>query len=357
MPVIDADAHVDENDDTWDYIPEGYEHFRPSTMVQAPYSITPPVPYGNNRYWFIDGSFHMRRFRSEERTRTTEATRELKDIEARLRHMDALGIDYQVCYPTLLATTPTGRAEVELALTKAYNRWMAAKSKESGGRIRYLAILPMLTMDEAVKELEFVRENGACGVARKGIECGRPAGDPYFHPLYEAARDLDMAICFHTGTGDPQRRDADFRMHSPWHFNYPVFDAFTSLVLAEIPNKFPGLRFGFVEAMASWVPLCLADLRARSERTGWMQSFDLKTDLFSQCNFYVACQTVEDLPYIIQHTGEDRLIAGTDYSHADQSAEIETLNTIRQWGEDGYITRTQARKILEDNPARLYGIR
>jgi len=70
----------------------------------------------------------------------------------------------------------------------------------------------------------------------------------------------------------------------------------------------------------------------------------------------VACQTVEDLPYLIQHCGEDNLVAGTDYSHADQSAEIRTLSVLREMGEEGVITPRQADKILGDNPAALYGL-
>ena len=70
----------------------------------------------------------------------------------------------------------------------------------------------------------------------------------------------------------------------------------------------------------------------------------------------MACQTVEDLPYIIRHCGEDNLVAGTDYSHADQSAEIRTLSELRTMGEDGTITGRQAEKILQDNPAAFYGL-
>jgi hypothetical protein len=47
---------------------------------------------------------------------------------------------------------------------------------------------------------------------------------------------------------------------------------------------------------------------------------------------------------------------GTDYSHADQSAEIEAIDLVRRMGEQGRITKAQVKKILEDNPAALYGV-
>mgnify|MGYP001499972194 CR=1 FL=1 len=43
----------------------------------------------------------IRRWRDDVRTGTVQATRELVDVEARLRDMDELNIDVQVLYPTL----------------------------------------------------------------------------------------------------------------------------------------------------------------------------------------------------------------------------------------------------------------
>jgi hypothetical protein len=47
---------------------------------------------------------------------------------------------------------------------------------------------------------------------------------------------------------------------------------------------------------------------------------------------------------------------GTDYSHADQSAEIGVLDVIEQRAEKGEIPASVARKILDDNPRRFYGL-
>jgi hypothetical protein len=47
---------------------------------------------------------------------------------------------------------------------------------------------------------------------------------------------------------------------------------------------------------------------------------------------------------------------GTDYSHADQSAEIGALDVIEQRAEKGEIPASVAHKILDDNPRRFYGL-
>ena len=107
---------------------------------------------GYNRYWVIDGHLRVRRVRDDERTGTVELVRELRDVSARLRQMDSLGVDIQVLYPSLFLSQVSGRPEVELALCKAYNRWMADKWQEGEGRLRWVAPLPLMTMSAALEE-------------------------------------------------------------------------------------------------------------------------------------------------------------------------------------------------------------
>ncbi len=49
----------------------------------------------------IDGKRQVRFIRSDKDSGTTVETRELLDVKARLKHMDELGTDIQVIYPTL----------------------------------------------------------------------------------------------------------------------------------------------------------------------------------------------------------------------------------------------------------------
>jgi predicted TIM-barrel fold metal-dependent hydrolase len=53
---------------------------------------------------------------------------------------------------------------------------------------------------------------------------------------------------------------------------------------------------------------------------------------------------------------EDGLMIGTDYTHADQSAEIQALDVVEQRAEKGEISASVARKVLADNPRRFYGL-
>ena len=115
MGIIDADTHIDETDDTWEYMNDGESTFKPTTAYPAnPDPKLPPA-----RYWVIDGKRQIRFIRSDKDSGTTVQTRELLDVKARLKHMDELGTDIQVIYPTLFLMEATEKPEINTAMRKS----------------------------------------------------------------------------------------------------------------------------------------------------------------------------------------------------------------------------------------------
>ena len=349
MRIVDADTHVDENEDTWRYLATSEAKYKPVTVVPTEEMGGRTAP-GYNRYWLIDGQLHVRRVRDDIRTGTTEVTRELKDVPARVRHMDELGVDIHVIYPTLFLQYLTSNPDAQIALCKSYNRWLAEKCGESNGRLRWVALLPYLAIDAAIDELRWASDRGTAGFFKLASDLGRRVTDPYFFPVYEQANELGMPMCIHTGSGAPGHATLAPAEGIP--VNIP--EAFYGIVFHGLADKFPNLRFGFIEAGASWIPYVLDRLHARRERMAWAYTFDDKEDLFRQSRFFVTCQTVEDLPYLLQFGTEDNLMLGTDYSHADASAEIKSLEILQAWGDKGKISKEAVRKILDDNPRSFY---
>ena len=138
MGWIDADAHVVESPQTWEYLTPSENKFRP--MLFKPENDT------QKAHWVIDGKIRgLFRFtfskedlvkKSAEIGRdmaTTMATRDLADVGARIKHMDELGIDIQVLYPSIFLDQCTERPDTEVALCGAYNRWLADVWKKSMG--------------------------------------------------------------------------------------------------------------------------------------------------------------------------------------------------------------------------------
>lgn len=339
MAVIDADAHVIENESAWDYMLESERRFRPKIVGAA--NGDPSVDY-----WFIDGRLMPR---SNVEKALPEAARDMSDLSIRIKHMDELNIDIQVIYPTIFIFPTARRAEVDLALCRSYNRWMADIVKQSPDRFRWVVVPPLLNMERVAEELKFGKEHGACGVYLRGLEADRRLSDPYFFPLYEAAVKLDLPICVHSANGSIEAHD--FFLDEPGFckFKLAVVGAFHSLLVDGIPDKFPGLRIAIVEVSAQWIPYAVHDLARRYQRRGKQ----LGANVLQDHRVYVTCQTDDDLDYILGYSGENNLVIGTDYGHSDNASEIEALRKLKT---EGKIAGRVIEKILDDNPRALYGL-
>ena len=339
--IIDADAHVIETDRTWEYMSEEEQAYRPVVLVRKDGPTT-------DEYWLIEGRAFRKNINQSDAF--PAAAREASDVQLRLRHMDEMGVDVHVLYPTVFLRPLTEHPEVDTALSRSYNRWLADIWAQGGGRMRWAVIPPLMDMNAAIAELNYGKEHGACGVFLRGVERHGRMSDPYIFPLYEEAQQLDLPICFHAGTGAFDHYDLFSRDFGFSTFKLPVVGAMHDLVMKRIPEKFPDLRWAFVEVSAQWLPYVSNDLSLRFRRV--QRPFPGK-DLLKENNIYVACQTADDFGYVLDCVGDDNIVIGTDYGHNDTATEIDAL---RKLGDSGVVSASSAAKMLSDNPKRLYGL-
>jgi uncharacterized protein len=344
MPAIDADAHVVETERTWEFMNEAEAQFQPRTVALA----DDQVGDGRRReFWMVDGHVFARRVNIG--LNTSLESREMLDVEARLKHMDELQVDVQVLFPTLLLRAVTDRAEAEVAICRSYNRWLAEIWKLGKGRLRWAAALPLYDMDKSLEELHFCKDRGACAVFVRYIEADRQLTEPYFDPLYQEAASLNMPICIHAGAASLAAQQVNARASAFVINKLGPIGAFHSLATSEIPDRFPDLRFGFIELCSQWVPYALHDLRSRARgNVAWW-----KDRLLSEKRFFVACQTDDDLPYVLQYTGPNNLVLGTDYGHNDTASELDALRHLKR---EGQVDPQTIERILWDNAKALYGL-
>ena len=191
----------------------------------------------------------------------------------------------------------------------------------------------------------------ACSRKVSKVATAPPATRTFFRFMPKRAASLSRLI--HNATGKVESAIAQQGESLDGGMN--AISAFSALIEHNVPDLFPKLRVGFIETSTSWIPYLYADLVAKKLRRTFLP-VDFTEDLFRRNRIYVACQTNDDLPYILKYGTEDSLMIGTDYSHADQSAEIGALDVIEQRGEKGEIPTSVTRKILDDNPRRFYGL-
>ncbi len=356
---IDADAHVDECADTWTYFPKSASDFRPVDMRfedgEGPDYIAKSRP---STGIFVDGELYRRVIRDDEETNTTLETRELRDIPTRLRQMDELDVDVQVLYPTLLLKEVTRRPEVEVAVCESYNRWIADRCSESNGRLRWVATVPYHSIDDARREMRRAKDEGAIGILKRGVECDeRRSGSPYFHPIYELAQELDLPVCMHVAHPHSGVHNSFTKTQPAMFTTAYTIDGFLSLLMDGVAKRFPQLRFGFIEAAASWLPYAL-----------WLSSFEqlfsnrpgehanrrgAYAQVLEDARFYVTCEATEDLPYVLSVVGDNQLCVGTDYGHSDRAA-IRLVHSEVMQNPD--IDPKSAEKLTSVNGRALYGL-
>lgn len=368
-PIIDADTHIIEH-------PGVFELMDPEWYPRRPVQVTVPADsqYGRaNAAWLVDGVLTPRLVgkgsvffavpaSETERGRTDipQRIRSLTDVAARVAALDARGVDVEVIFPTMFLGHVTADPDLEAALTRSYNRFMAGVWEQGRGRLRWVVVPPLHNVPEAVQAIHDGRAKGAAGVFFRGVEDDRTLVEPYFYPVYEAAREAGLPICVHTGAGSPAISsvfDRHLNHNLPQNRALPLF-AFRDIVAHRLPDRFPGLRFGFIEASSSWVPYVLHHLRRsgiidkRGERPGVEDMWEWGPQLFRDLGLYVACEVDEDLPYVLRYVGEDNLICGSDYGHQDQSRETGMVAVLRSRAD---LPPGAAERILSANAARFYG--
>ena len=340
MRVIDSDAHVIETDRTWEFMRDEDAAHKPEVLV--------PRAGGPDEYWLVEGRAFKRT--ANVGADTAPETREASDIKKRLAHMDEMGVDVHVLYPSFFLTQRTHHADTDYALSRSYNRWLADIWAQGEGRLRWAVIPPLHSMDLAIEEIRFGKEHGACAVFMRGIEGDHRLSDPYMFPLYEEAIELDLPICIHAAAGNMHAFDLIDRDFGFSKFKLPAVGAFHDLIMQGTPQRFPKLRWGWIEISASWLPYALNDLALRFAR----QKRDWPgTDVLRENNMWVACQTADDLPYVLACTDEDHIVIGTDYGHNDTASEILALRILR---DGGTVPAASVDKILGANAEALYGL-
>ena len=360
--VVDADTHIAESEPMWGYIDQEMFARRP-ILVRIPDDTWYKE---RNEFWLIDGEIFPKpagkasfslitpsaQKKESGRGDIHLAVRELTDPGARLKDMDKIGVEIQVIYPTLFLVYLTDDAKLETALCRAYNRFVAKHCGAAPDRLKWIAILPLRDGSASLTEMKWAKEHGAAGVFFRGMEGNLTLDNPYFFPVYAEAERLDLAICIHTGSGSRylmQLFDVE-RNHTFAHNRVLPVVAFRDLVANRIPEQFPKLRFGFIEAAASWVPYMIHVLR-RSVRS------DLKRkdprELFRNYRFWIACEADEELPHLLDYIGEDHLVIGSDYGHNDPSKEPEFVKNMRSRDD---VEPALIEKILCENARALYGL-
>ena len=274
-PVIDADAHVLEGD--WavmDFIKKvgGIDILRKFEKMGAPTSSR----QHRSMFWAApSGKYTIDR-----------ATCMLPKLYA--ERLEDAGIDFAVVYTTYgISANQFRDDEMRQVLARSLNMLYADMFKDVSHRMTPSAVVPTWTPKEAIAELEFaVQELGLktitiSGEVRDAIPevaavdpklgdltqrvtsiCMEPRDGNDYDPFWKRCMELGVLPAGHAGAQKTQRRQSPVCYSFNRLGTFGVGNEFfaRSLIFSGVCNRFPKLKFAFLEGGAGWATQLYNDL-------------------------------------------------------------------------------------------------
>ena len=289
--------------------------------------------------------------------------------DTQVEAMDAEGIDLALLFPSmgLFAHAKVyDDDDLAAAISHAYNNWLAEFCQGDSKRMFGAGMVPAQNIDAAVAETRrLALDFGFKGVfLRPNPVQGRNWNHPYYDPLWAECQAFDLAVGFHEGTPCelPVAMGERFDGHHEnlWTTEHlaahPIEQMYACLavIMGGVTQRFPTLRFAFLEGNCSWSPFWIWRMDEHyehresilKERLPFMPSEYFKRQCFTSVE-------ADEAPgkYAIDYLGDDNIVFSTDYPHPDSRypKSVEMLLTLD-------FPRDSLRKILWDNCARLYGL-
>ncbi|MFQ5856698.1 MAG: amidohydrolase family protein [Anaerolineae bacterium] len=288
---------------------------------------------------------------------------EFWDLEAKLQHMDGLGIDVSV-----LSIAPTLffywlEAGPALEFCQRANEALAEFVSQSDGRLYGMASVPLQNPEAAATELrravtELDLRGTLIGTTMEDV----PLDDQRFEPFFRAAEELGVPVVLHPYYVGPQPQFADFYMTNLIGNPLGTCVAAARLILSGFLDRHPDLIVVLVHA-GGFLPYQIGRLdhgfRMRSETSAAIDS--PPSGYLRRFYFDTITHASRPLEFLVNLAGADRVVLGTDipfdmadthfadYLSAaevdDQAVEaINAGNAIRIFGLDrGSIRRKERR--------------
>ena len=357
VPVVDCDCHVYETTATAEI----------ASYIQNPAVRRPFERYTQSMlmHAFMPGNLGDRNVAGRIKTDLdmrlpAGAYAGAHPIAAGLLHsMEQMAIDYAILFPTPMLTLGTHpQPEMEVELARAYNRWLVERVLVASPRIRTMAYLPMSDPDASVEFIdEFAERPGILGFMVTAVRY-QPIHQNRFMKVFAALDERALPLAFHSG---PNWSDRPFeqlnRFMSAHALGFPFYAMIqlTNIVVNGLQERFPRIRYIFMEAGQAWVPFLIARLdnefRSRSSEAPLLRR--LPREYIRE--MYFTTQPLEQLDLAHQQAmfelmnAETQLLYSSDYPHQD----FDLPGTV--WDLQ-FLPEQVRRNILGGNAMRLFGL-
>jgi predicted TIM-barrel fold metal-dependent hydrolase len=283
-----------------------------------------------------------------------------KEVDARLRHMDAHGIDIQA---VSLAPAYNYWADRDLAakIVSRQNEQIAAMCAAHPDRFVGLGGLALQHPDLAVEQMDHgVKQLGFRGFEIGGSVNGDELANPKFNPVWAKAEELGILLLLHPATFVEGLKRFQGNGFLPNVIGNPLETtvAFSHMIFEGTLDRYPGLKIcgshggGYLASYGGRMDHC-AEQSNRCKPVKKHPSEYFKSQLY--CDSIVF--TAEGLRHLVAEVGVSHILFGTDFPFdvADpfmgDPREVDFI-----LGAPG-LSEADQRAILGENAAQLLGIK
>jgi predicted TIM-barrel fold metal-dependent hydrolase len=266
------------------------------------------------------------------------------DNGVRQAALEADGIVGEVIYPNTVPpffpmsglvtpTPPAADYELRLAGLRAHNRWLAEWCAELPGRRAGIGQILLNDVEEAVRDVHWIADNGLKGGALlPGVPPGSgidPIHSPVYDPVWQACEERGVVVNVHGGGGSPSEGWFPatlvlFVLEASFFSHRPVW----SLVMGGVFDRFPDLRLVVAEAGLKWIPGTLEAMDAMQAKQDegsigaltFIEPFRLarKPSEYWATNCWVGASFMtRDDAVDRDLIGIDRIMWGSDFPHEE----------------------------------------
>ena len=181
------------------------------------------------------------------------------------RSMDAMGLDYQIVFPTPMLTLGMHpQDDIEVALGAAYNKWLVERILPEDDRLKGLIYLPFNTPEACVEEVKkYADVDSIIGYHRRA----RPATSRCITTTtcssMRMMEETGKPFAFHSGFNwnDPSflQLNRFISMHALSFVHYSLIHM-TNWIINGLPERFPKLKLLWVESGLAWIPFLMQRL-------------------------------------------------------------------------------------------------
>jgi uncharacterized protein len=278
------------------------------------------------------------------------------------RSMDAMGIDYQIVFPTpMLSLGLHPVIEVEVAVARAYAHWLGERILAHHPEIKTMLYLPFNDPKESLRIVEdFGAMPGVVGAMVTGVRY-RGVHDNAYAPLYRALEERGLPLGFHGGfrwQGGDRSMESLNKFLSVHAIGFPLslMIHLSNWVVNGMPERFPKLKVVWIEAGLAWVPFMMQRLdHEYAMRQSEAPLLRRQPSEYIR-EMYFTSQPLER-PHDIsllestfsQIDAENRLLWASDYPHWD----FDVPGVVYDLP---FLTDEARRKILGGNACTLFGL-